>query len=183
VNPNEKDYQGKSKPYVTRPEDLEQKKIDFYASTFPVEDHFLFKGQKIHHVYQPSSLPETRGTIIHHHGFGDYTSRYHHLALELSKHGFEFYGIDYLGYGQSEGKRGTWESFEELFEFNKEFHEMVQEKRQAEGASERPLFFTGHSLGGMLATQMAIYKEQGFLDGKVDGIVAICPFFGITGIY
>jgi alpha-beta hydrolase superfamily lysophospholipase len=44
-----------------------------------------------------------KGVILYTHGFSDYIARFAHLAEKLSKHGFDFFGMDQRGHGLSDG--------------------------------------------------------------------------------
>ncbi len=90
---------------------------------------------------------EVRAVLVLVHGLGEHAGRYPHLVAAFQDEGYAIYGSDHRGFGESSGKRGHYESFEDVIG---DLDQVVSHARQAHPC--RPLAMYGHSLGGTYAT-------------------------------
>jgi acylglycerol lipase len=89
---------------------------------------------------------ETRAAVCLIHGLGEHSGRYFYVAKRLTEAGFAVLGSDLRGHGKSAGRRGS---------ISREKILIDQTSRLLNEAQRRyfgkPIFFYGHSLGGLLA--------------------------------
>eukprot|EP00808_Paulinella_micropora_P001665 g43091.t1 len=93
------------------------------------------------------------------HGYGEHSGRYEHLALFLNQKNISVYSMDHQGFGHSEGDSGFVQQFDDYVEDYLSF----MNKRLTEGAfrvsgqrlDQLPRFLLGHSLGGLIAVNVA----------------------------
>ena len=57
---------------------------------------------------------ERKGIVLFVHGYGCCTTRHAFLARHFAQNGYEFCGIDQLGFGLSGGQRGRVENIDVL---------------------------------------------------------------------
>lgn len=62
------------------------------------------------------SNKETRNIIIISHGYGSYVGKFAYYAKLYHDQGYEVIGMDYKGFGHSEGVRGRIESRADFYE-------------------------------------------------------------------
>jgi alpha-beta hydrolase superfamily lysophospholipase len=91
------------------------------------------------------------------HGYGEHSSRYVHVAEELTRNGYAVSTFDLRGHGQSQGDPRTFvRSFDEHLDDLESFLSRVS--RQRPGC---PVFLFGHSMGGTISTLFAIVRQPG----------------------
>lgn len=78
------------------------------------------------------------------HGIGEHSGRYEHVGARLAAAGIDVLGYDNRGFGQSGGKRGHVDSFDQYLDDIED----VLDKQRSDGV---PLVLMGHSLGGLMA--------------------------------
>jgi len=97
---------------------LKRKKVDFSKFVFPEVNplelslpDYKNKGSTVKLVnYRWPAVGERRGVVHWVHGYGDYVGRHGWIAQAFAQHGYDFVGIDQRGFGNSEGRRGMFES-------------------------------------------------------------------------
>ena len=105
--------------------------------------------------WTPTDPP--RATVLLVHGIHEHSGRYAYAASVLMTHGIEVRAFDLRGHGQSEGDRGTVESFDDYVDDLAGVHAAVQAD-----AAGRPLFLMGHSMGGLIvARHTVLYGDAG----------------------
>lgn len=121
-------------------------------------------------LYAQQWLPDSaiRARLVLLHGFGDHSSRYAHVAAHLNAAGVAVHTYDQRGHGKSPGRRAFISRFDDLLEDLDAF--LAWSAKDLEGA---PLFFMGHSMGGMVLTRHAQTRT---LDAA--GLVFSSPFLG-----
>ncbi len=95
------------------------------------------------------------------HGLGEHILRYRDVAERLTEKGFSVYGFDLPGHGQSDGKRGHIQHFQDFIEEVKGFRDFLSQKQIS------PQFVLGHSLGGLIAFHFGLTVPAGVFRGFV----------------
>lgn len=113
--------------------------------------------------WYPSHEPKAVVAIVH--GFGEHSSRYAHVANELVQRKLAVYGFDLRGHGRSPGQKGHINAFDEFREDVAAYLQMISQQEP-----DRPIFLLGHSLGGLIALNYALYYPDG-----LSGVVASGP--------
>jgi alpha-beta hydrolase superfamily lysophospholipase len=113
--------------------------------------------------------PAARATLLFVHGLAEHSGRYMHVLDHFAARGFDCWGLDYRGHGQSPGLRVHVDRFGE-------FDEDVAAVRHlaATTCDGLPLVLVGHSQGGLLVLRQALAEPQGLA-----GIIVSSPFLGI----
>lgn len=87
------------------------------------------------------------------HGLAEHIGRYDHVIAALNAAGWAVTAVELRGHGESEGKRGhvrTWDEY-------------LEDARAAAATIDGPVVIVGHSMGGLVALDLAI-------DGLENGI-------------
>lgn len=122
--------------------------------------------------YRKASAGGTvRGQIFILHGIGEHGGRYLELARYLREAGLECWVPDLRGFGLSAGRRAFCHS---ITDFQKDFMALYSHSRRC--LPDVPVFFLGHSFGGLLAAKFAGLAFA----GKPNGLILSSPLFGIT---
>jgi alpha-beta hydrolase superfamily lysophospholipase len=122
-------------------------------------------GTSLHELtWAPSGKP--RGTVVLVHGYGEHIARYDETARALTAAGWAVRGSDLRGHGESAGKRGFIRRFDEYLD---DIALLIGRARETGG----PLFLLGHSLGGLIATHVALQKKAPI---ALDGLLLSSPF-------
>ena len=109
----------------------------------------------IHKQYwdPPAGTPERPLGIYLLHGTGEHAARYDRLAIRLASHGWRVAAHDHVGHGRSHGQRGLVHPENVLTSVATD---QIETFATRTGAT--PVLF-GHSLGGVLATQLVIEQK------------------------
>lgn len=122
--------------------------------------------------YRCFLTPQTsRGVIVILHGMGEHGGRYQALAEHLGSLGFDLYVPDLRGFGQSGGKRGCIDQFEDYF---RDLDVVARLAKQR--VPRMPLFILGHSFGGLIAASWVAFNPD--IDAR--GLILTSPNFGIA---
>jgi len=106
-------------------------------------------------IFWRSWLPDTvRAVCLICHGLGEHSGRYARVAEALGAKGLASFALDHRGHGQSGGKRGHVDAFNDYLCDLDEFRRLVEERY-----GELPRFLIGHSMGGLIAARYA--ERQG----------------------
>lgn len=104
---------------------------------------------------------QPRAAVVFIHGFCEHSLRHARTAEVLADRGYAVHAIDLRGHGESEGARVWIRSFDEYLNDVERFIEHTRA-----GVSRRPLFVWGNSMGGTIASLLAIERRVA-LDGLV----------------
>jgi alpha-beta hydrolase superfamily lysophospholipase len=115
---------------------------------------------------EPEKTP--RGTVLIVHGLGEHAGRYSALADDLNQWGYNVRSYDQYGHGDSGGVRGSLPHAMRLLD---DLAEVIDNTRRNMGAQE-PLILMGHSMGGVVATQLVLHKIR-----RVEALVLSSPAF------
>ncbi|MFO7666808.1 MAG: alpha/beta hydrolase [Desulfobacterales bacterium] len=119
---------------------------------------------------QYKASPEKAIMIITH-GLGEHSGRYLNVINRLVPKGISVFAPDFRGHGKSEGKRGHVLSFGDYLE-DLDLISGVVIKEKKPGIK---YFLLGHSLGGLIAINYAIRRQE-----TVDGLIISSPSLGVT---
>jgi len=112
---------------------------------------------------------KARMVIVH--GLGEHSGRYLELADHLADIGFSLWILDLRGHGQSGGKRGHVDSFDD---YARDVGDILDQAR-IEHADKVPLFLLGHSMGGLVSILTALKYQE-----RLAGLVLSSPAVGVA---
>ena len=92
---------------------------------------------------------EPRAAVLLVHGIAEHSGRYEHVGTGLADHGFDTLAFDLRGHGDSGGRRGHVESFDDFLD---DVEELLAERAEL-GV---PVVLFGHSLGGLIAATYVV---------------------------
>lgn len=88
-----------------------------------------------------------RGTVLLVHGLGEHGGRYHRLAADLNRAGWQVAAHDHRGHGASPGARGALANNDDLL------HDLAAVVDTLRAAHPGRLVLLGHSMGGLVAAR------------------------------
>ena len=109
--------------------------------------------KKLSGYYWQAENPIAAVVLVH--GFGEHISRYNHVADHFVKENISVIGVDLIGHGESEGRKGHVNSIEDFYAC---IDSMVNHVR--EGEQKLTLILYGHSMGGNIALNYLINNEE-----------------------
>ena len=146
---------------------------------------FLFTAddwaQLFVHRWLPDDDGDTKAVVHIAHGLAEHGARYEHVAQFLTDHGYAVYANDHRGHGRTAQRPEELGHFADTNGWQRIAKDLAlmcaEEKQKYEGL---PLILLGHSLGSLLAQQMA-YEHGDLFDaiamsgpnGKVSGLAKI----------
>ncbi|GIV34952.1 MAG: lysophospholipase [Chitinophagales bacterium] len=104
------------------------------------------------------------------HGMGEHCGRYAHVAEYLTHGGIAVVAYDQRGHGKSEGKRGHTPSYDHLLQG---VENLIYKGREL--FPETPVILYGHSMGGNLALNYALRKND-----RLNGVIASSPWLRLA---
>lgn len=90
-----------------------------------------------------------RASVLLVHGIGEHSGRYEHVGDALAAQGFDTLAFDLRGHGESGGRRGHVDRFDD-------FLDDVEELLAARSELGVPVVLFGHSLGGLIAANYVV---------------------------
>lgn len=121
----------------------------------------------LHEWHWPAA--SARGVVVLVHGAAEHCGRYDHVAKHLNAAGFGMLGYDLPGLGQSPGRRGHVDSFEEYLQVVD--HVLT---RAVDLYPELPVFLYGHSMGGLITVRW-LQTRSAMTQQPVSGVVLTSP--------
>ena len=118
-----------------------------------VESFTNTKGLNIH--TRSWSVSQAKAQVVIVHGLGEHGERYQALATTLNDSGYNCHALDHPGHGLSGGEQGHIDDFSMFVDTTVEF---IRRVRGA--APELPCFMIGHSMGGVIATNVLIQNPE-----------------------
>ena len=116
-------------------------------------------------------IPEKeRFRVVISHGLGEHSGRYGHVADTLCPMGACLWIHDHRGHGQSHGKRGHINDFDDYLQDLK----LVIEMAKTDRTDRMPLLLLGHSMGGLIALSFARQYPR-----YLDGLIVSSPLLGV----
>lgn len=105
---------------------------------------FGWKANDNTEIYAKSwTIDSAKGVICLVHGLGEHINRYEHVASFFNEKGYQFYGNDHYGHGQSGGARGHTPSYDGLLDEVDTLIDIAKNENP-----NLPIYLYGHSMGG-----------------------------------
>ena len=135
----------------------------------------LFLGHDETPLYWQCWYPDQdpKAIIVFIHGFGDHSSRHVTLISHVVSQGYAVYSYDSRGNGQSPGKRGHIDSWDQ---YRSDLRTFIHDVVELHGP-ELPLFLMGFSMGGLTALEYILHYPENF-----DGVIAASAPLGNVGV-
>lgn len=115
----------------------------------------------VHHleIFYQSWLPEDppKAALLIVHGLGEHSGRYLEMVNHFVPKGYAVYGLDHVGHGRSEGRRGYVESFDDFTANLRTHHRMIRS-----WLPDIPLFLVGQSMGGLIGAAYLLEHQSEF---------------------
>jgi alpha-beta hydrolase superfamily lysophospholipase len=108
-----------------------------------------------------------RAKVVIVHGYAEHGGRYEDLVAALASAGFGCHVLDLRGHGQSGGRSGHVDRFDDYVDDLGRFITFVR----GQDPDDREVFLLGHSLGGLIALSYLSGEPQ-----AVDGLVLSSPY-------
>lgn len=136
-------------------------------------DEGFFSAHDNLRLFWRSELPdgEPKAHVIVVHGYQDHVGRYVGVFQSLTDAGFAAHAYDFRGHGQSDGKRGHCDRFQQFVDDLDLFIQRVQ--RQAAG---KKVFLLAHSHGALTALHWL--KQKGA--NGIAGVVMSAPYLKLA---
>ena len=130
-----------------------------------------FEGYDGTTLFYRKYCPEKeRFRVVISHGLGEHSGRYGHVAETLCPMGACLWIHDHRGHGQSHGKRGHINDFDDYLQDLK----LVMEMAKTDRTDRMPLLLLGHSMGGLIALSFARQYPW-----YLDGLIVSSPLLGV----
>lgn len=132
-------------------------------------DHIVSSNLHFHfREWLPADKPKALVFLIH--GLSDHGGRFSGVAETLTRNGFVFIAPDLRGNGRSSGKKGHFDSYDQVMDDLDLLIEIARQKHR-----DIPLFIYGQSMGGNLALNYGLRRGQ-----NLSGIIASSPWLRLT---
>lgn len=113
---------------------------------------------------------EVRALILIVHGLAEHCLRYERLAEYLNAQGYAVCALDLPGHGQSDGRRGFINDFDDYLAAV-----LGLRDKMAAQYKYRPVILLGHSMGGLVSTRLVQRSQEGFA-----GLVLSAPALAVA---
>lgn len=120
-------------------------------------------GAKLHWRRWPAAGPAKAAVLIAH-GYAEHLGRYEHVAAALAKAGYDVFAVDHWGHGKSDGARGFVPAFSVFLDG---LDALIAEAKAA--SPGKKLFLVGHSMGGLIAANYLIGRQNEFAGAVLSG--------------
>lgn len=122
------------------------------------QSHILLdaNNQQLHtQSWLTEGAPQAHLLIIH--GLAEHSGRYDRFARALNAHSYHVWALDLQGHGQSDGRPGFVDNFEDYLDAVTRLRDEIDRDNP-----HIPVFLLGHSMGGLLATRLLLQSQQRF---------------------
>lgn len=127
------------------------------------------KGQSIYYQFWlPTGKVKAAVFIVH--GLHEHCGRYQHLASFLVNQNYAVYGMDFPGHGKSDGIRSYVDSYHDFSNPMEIYLDMIKSWQPG-----LPVFFLGHSLGGLLSSAYLAEQPNAVNGAVVSGSLVKVP--------
>lgn len=106
-------------------------------------------------------IEKPKAMVLAVHGMGTHSGRFEGIAAELAEEGVCSFCYDHPGHGNSPGKRGHFESYDELLDALADVEKHCRAKYP-----DLPLFLYGHSMGGNVVANY-ILRRKPLISGAI----------------
>jgi len=120
-----------------------------------VDDGFFSARDGLRLFWRTSSPPSPVGHVVLLHGYAEHLGRHEEITQALTAAGWAVHRMDVRGHGQSGGKRAFVEKFDDYLSDLELL--LARTREEAQG---RPLFFLGHSHGGLIGARYLLEKPD-----------------------
>lgn len=120
-------------------------------------------GARLNLHCQTAEAP-ARGILLINHGIAEHASRYRRFAERLARGGYHVYAHDHRGHGRTTATDAPLGQFAAVGGWRKVLADSlhVRDLAAKESGAGLPVFLFGHSMGGLVALNMAITRPDGF---------------------
>lgn len=110
-------------------------------------------------LYSQSWEPDTPAVavLLLAHGLAEHSGRYNELAEYFVAAGYAVFALDHEGHGNSEGRPGHIDRFEDFTRALETFADSVQERY-----AHTPMILVGHSMGGLIGGTLLLNAQRKF---------------------
>lgn len=124
-------------------------------------------------LYTQTWLPDTtpKAMLAYIHGLGEHSGRYRHIGETMAAAGYGFHMGDLRGHGRSPGKRGHIMDWAE-YQYDLQ---AILDSAQAAAPEVTKHFYGGHSMGGLIALDLAVENTSGYR-----GVITSAPGLGVA---
>jgi len=100
-------------------------------------------------------VDDPKAVIVISHGAAEHIGRYAHVAARFVEEGYAVYGYDHRGHGQSDGKRGYFETFAMPVDDFAQYLRLIQTTQ-----NEKRMFVYGHSMGALITLDYLLRDDM-----------------------
>jgi acylglycerol lipase len=125
-------------------------------------------------LFDQSWFPdEPKALVLIVHGFAEHSARHAPVALHLARAGFAAHAFDLRGHGRSQGRRCFVSAFDEYLDDTQAAFLSAAHRYPG-----KPVYFLGHSLGGLIGVLFAIEGRA-----ELSGLVLSAPLLKLGRDY
>jgi acylglycerol lipase len=131
-----------------------------------VSERGTFEGESGGQIFWqrwPAAGP--RAALVIAHGVSEHSDRYRHVAARLNDAGYDVWALDHRGHGRSDGGHAN---IGRMSSAVADIGTVIGMAREANPGL--PVFLLGHSMGGALALEFALDRQD-----EIDGLVLSAP--------
>lgn len=115
---------------------------------------------------------EPKAHVLLIHGYGEHANRYQHVAAHFSQHNLNLFAVDLTGHGQSSGKRGDIQSYDDYLDDVERLLDRVAKQNEA----DLPIMIYGHSMGGGIVLSYLLKRDT----SKIKAAIATSSWIRLT---
>ena len=118
-------------------------------------------------MYRKWQAQSPKAVLLLVHGLGAHTARWEFLGDFFQRNNVSAYGLELMGFGQTQGERGHIDSFRLYFRDIRFLYDIIKARH-----SDKKVFLLGESMGALICFHYASFMPQLF-----DGLICITPSF------
>ena len=116
-------------------------------------------GRRLWTARWTPARPAPRAAVFLVHGYGEHLGRYDHIVPSFFDAGYAVHGHDHHGHGRSAGRRAACRRFDDYVDDAETLLAGVLARDPG-----RPVVLYGHSMGGLIATRLALRRQADLAD-------------------